>query len=96
MVGADLRQGTLVPLLRQFQPAPEGAFYLVYLTNRTQPSRMRVLVDFLIARFGRRQRRGGQRWGGGLGQRKASRPRRGHSSRTAVSNDQVRRISITS
>ena len=52
MVGADLRQGTLVPLLRQFQPVPEGAIYLVYLPNRTQPSRVRVLVNFLIARFG--------------------------------------------
>ena len=30
-----LRQGTLVPLLRQFQPVPEGAIYLVYLPNRT-------------------------------------------------------------
>jgi DNA-binding transcriptional LysR family regulator len=35
----DLRQGTLVPLLRQFRPVPEGAIYLVYLPNRTQPSR---------------------------------------------------------
>ena len=52
MVGADLRQGTLVQLLRQFQPVPEGAIYLVYLPNRTQPSRVRVLIDFLIARFG--------------------------------------------
>jgi DNA-binding transcriptional LysR family regulator len=41
-----------VPLLRQFQPVPEGAIYLVYLPNRTQPSRVRVLIDFLIARFG--------------------------------------------
>jgi DNA-binding transcriptional LysR family regulator len=52
MVGADLRQGTLVQVLRQFQPVPEGAIYLVYLPNRTQPSRVRVLIDFLIARFG--------------------------------------------
>ena len=52
MVGADVRQGTLVPLLRQFQPVPEGGIYLVYLPNRTQPSRVRVLIDFLIARFG--------------------------------------------
>jgi len=52
MVGADVRQGTLVPLLRNLQPVPEGAIYLVYLPNRTQPSRVRVLIDFLIARFG--------------------------------------------
>ena len=52
MVGADVRQGTLVPLLRQFQPVPEGGIYLVYLPNRTQPSRVRVLIDFLMVRFG--------------------------------------------
>jgi DNA-binding transcriptional LysR family regulator len=51
-VGADLRLGTLVQLLPQFQPMPEGVIYLVYLPNRTQPSRVRVLIDFLIARFG--------------------------------------------
>jgi len=39
-------------LLRQFQPVPEGGIYLVYLPNRTQPSRVRVLIDFLTARFG--------------------------------------------
>jgi len=30
---------------------PEGAIYLVYLPNRTQPSRVRVLIDFLVTRF---------------------------------------------
>lgn len=51
-VDADVRQGVLVPLLRNYEPVPEGAIYLVHLPNRTQPSRVRVLIDFLIARFG--------------------------------------------
>lgn len=52
MARADVTQGALVPLLRQYQPLPEGAIYLVYLPNRTLPSRVRVLIDFLVARFG--------------------------------------------
>jgi DNA-binding transcriptional LysR family regulator len=52
MAGEDVRQGALVPVLPQFQPVPEGAIYLVYLPNRTLPSRVRVLIDFLVARFG--------------------------------------------
>ena len=51
MVGAELRQGTLVPLLRQFQVGREGGIYLVYLPNRTLTSRVRALIDFLVARF---------------------------------------------
>jgi DNA-binding transcriptional LysR family regulator len=52
MVGDDLRQGQLVPLLRQFQVLPESAIYLVYLPNRTLSSRVRALIDFLAERFG--------------------------------------------
>jgi DNA-binding transcriptional LysR family regulator len=52
MVGDALRQGKLVPLLRQFQVVPESVIYLVYLPNRTLSSRMRVLIDFLVERFG--------------------------------------------
>jgi DNA-binding transcriptional LysR family regulator len=52
MVGDDLRQGQLVPLLRQFQVVPESAIYLVYLPNRTLSSRVRALIDFLTERFG--------------------------------------------
>ena len=52
MVGDDLQQGQLVPLLRQFQVAPESGIYLVYLPNRSLPSRVRALVDFLATRFG--------------------------------------------
>ncbi len=52
IAGTDLRQGHLVPLLRRHQAGPEGGIYLVYLPNRTLPSRVRVLVDFLVAWFG--------------------------------------------
>jgi DNA-binding transcriptional LysR family regulator len=52
MVGDALRRGKLVPLLRQFQVVPENAIYLVYLPNRTLSSRVRVLIDFLVERFG--------------------------------------------
>jgi DNA-binding transcriptional LysR family regulator len=52
MVGDALRQGQLVPLLRQFQVVPESAIYLVYLPNRTLSSRVRALSDFLTERFG--------------------------------------------
>ena len=51
MAGDALRQGQLVPLLRQFQVVPESAIYLVYLPNLTLPSRVRALIDFLAARF---------------------------------------------
>jgi len=52
MVGDALRQGRLVPLLRKYQVVPESAIYLVYLPNRTMPSRVRALIDFLVERFG--------------------------------------------
>jgi len=49
--GDALQQGRLVPLLRQFQILPESGIYLVYLPNRTLPSRVRALIDFLTAWF---------------------------------------------
>jgi len=52
MVGDALREGRLVPLLRQYQVVPESAIYLVYLPNRTLSSRVRALIDFLVERFG--------------------------------------------
>ena len=52
MAGDALRQGQLVPLVRQFQLVPESAIYLVYLPNRTHTSRVRALIDFLADRFG--------------------------------------------
>lgn len=51
VAGADLRQGELLPLLRQFRIGPEGGIYLVYLPNRTLPSRVRALIDFLVTWF---------------------------------------------
>ena len=52
MVGDALQKGQLVPLLRKFQVVPESAIYLAYLPNRTLPSRVRALIDFLAERFG--------------------------------------------
>jgi DNA-binding transcriptional LysR family regulator len=52
MAADALRQGELVPLLRKFQVVPESAIYLAYLPNRTLPLRVRVLIDFLVERFG--------------------------------------------
>jgi DNA-binding transcriptional LysR family regulator len=40
-----------MPLMRQFRVVPESAIYLVYLPNRTLSSRVRALIDFLVARF---------------------------------------------
>ncbi len=51
MVADALRRGELVPLLRAFEVVPENAIYLVYLPNRTLSSRVRALIDFLVARF---------------------------------------------
>ena len=51
MAGEALRRGRLVPVLREFQVVPESAVYLVYLPNSTLPSRVRALIDFLVARF---------------------------------------------
>jgi DNA-binding transcriptional LysR family regulator len=52
MVGDALRQGQLVPLLRQFHVVPESAIYLVYLPNRTLSSRVRALIDYFMRQFG--------------------------------------------
>ena len=51
MVADALRQGDLVPLLRQYRVVPESAIYLVYLPNRTLSWRVRALIDFLVERF---------------------------------------------
>ena len=47
----DLRLGRLVPLLLEHRVLPDVGIYLVYLPNRTLPSRVRVLIDFLRRRF---------------------------------------------
>jgi DNA-binding transcriptional LysR family regulator len=51
MAGDALRQGQLVPVLREYRVVPESAIYLVYLPNATLPSRVRALIDFLVQRF---------------------------------------------
>ncbi len=52
MVADALREGQLVPMLHKYQLLPESAIYLAYLPNRTLPSRVRALIDFLVQRFG--------------------------------------------
>jgi DNA-binding transcriptional LysR family regulator len=52
MAGDALQQRKLLPLLRHFRPVPESGIYLVYFPNRSLPSRVRALIDFLVARFG--------------------------------------------
>ncbi len=51
IAGRALERGELVPVLRTHRVGVENAIYLVYLPNRTVPSRVRVLIDFLVARF---------------------------------------------
>lgn len=52
MTGDAFRQRRLVPVLRPYRVVPESAIYLVYPPNRTLPSRVRALIDFLAGRFG--------------------------------------------
>lgn len=51
MAADALRQGQLVQLLRDYEVATNSFIHLVYLPNSTLPSRVRALIDFLIARF---------------------------------------------
>lgn len=46
-----LQSGELVAVLPQWEPASLG-IYGVYLSRRHQPATMRILLDFLAARFG--------------------------------------------
>jgi DNA-binding transcriptional LysR family regulator len=52
MVGDAIRRGRLVRLLRPYEVAVQSAIYLVYLPNRTLPTRVRALIDCLVERFG--------------------------------------------
>lgn len=49
-VGDDLRAGRLVPLLPDHEPDVLG-IHAIYLSRRHQPLALRLLVDFLAARF---------------------------------------------
>jgi DNA-binding transcriptional LysR family regulator len=51
LVADDLRQGQLVALLPDHEPEPLG-IAAVYLSRRHQPLALRLLLDFLAARFG--------------------------------------------
>lgn len=50
-VADDLQQGRLVQLLRQEEPELLG-IHAIYLSRQHQPLALRLLVDFLVARFG--------------------------------------------
>lgn len=51
IAGDALRQGRLVQVLRDCEAVIESAIHVVYLPDRNLPSRVRALIDFLLARF---------------------------------------------
>ena len=50
IVGPDVRAGRLVPLLQDYVPAPVP-IYAVYPSRKHLSAKIRLFVDFLIARF---------------------------------------------
>ena len=50
-VGDDLTRGTLVRLLPDHEPEPLG-IHAVYLSRQHQPQPLKLLIDFLVERFG--------------------------------------------
>jgi DNA-binding transcriptional LysR family regulator len=50
LVCDSLRSGALVPCLMQHAPDDRG-HYICYLSRQHMPSRMRVFIDFMIARI---------------------------------------------
>lgn len=50
-VGDDLMRGTLVRLLPDYEPEPLG-IHAVYLSRQHQPQPLKLLIDFLVERFG--------------------------------------------
>ncbi|MEO8508673.1 MAG: LysR family transcriptional regulator [Betaproteobacteria bacterium] len=50
IVGADLRAGALVPILRAFAPAP-SPIHVVYASRRHLSAKVRAFADFLAERF---------------------------------------------
>ena len=53
IAGADLQQGTLRTVLADYK-APELALYAIYPPNRHLSVKVRLLIDFLVERFGQR------------------------------------------
>jgi DNA-binding transcriptional LysR family regulator len=51
MAAEALRDGRLAHVLSDYEVATESAIYIVYLPNRTLPSRVRAFVDFFVDRF---------------------------------------------
>lgn len=52
-VAADaLRDGRLVRVLPDWTPLPDVAIYAVYAQTRALPAKTRLLIDFLVERFG--------------------------------------------
>lgn len=51
VVGDDLRNGRLVPVLKSYTAAPK-ALHVVYPAARHLTPKVRALVDFLVGRFG--------------------------------------------
>lgn len=49
-LGNDLRNGHLIPLLPEYAPEALG-IHAIYLSRQHQPLALRLLVDFLAARF---------------------------------------------
>lgn len=52
LVGADLRQGTLKPLLEAYAPAASSGLYLTFMPNRYMQPKVRAFIDHLTAWFG--------------------------------------------
>ena len=52
LVEADLRSGQLVEVLQAYSGASRP-FSLLYPGNRHMPLRVRVLIDYLVAKLGR-------------------------------------------
>ena len=51
IVGRELMQGTLVPVLEEWHTT-ERSLYAVYLTHRQLPPKVRVFIDYLVERIG--------------------------------------------
>src|SRR3954462_14057156 len=54
IVGPDVRAGRLVPLLQEYVPAP-SPIYAVYPSRKHLSAKVRLFVDFLVARFAHAQ-----------------------------------------
>lgn len=79
IVGADLQASVLRPLLPHCK-APEATLFATYLPNRYLAAKVRVFVDYLVARFGPTPD-----WDAGAATRPSSQMRRdGQAARVAV------------